>query len=326
MSFPDLGELPDVWFTAEKDSCVSDVLRVAADEWGLEIEDLELSYAGNVLSETLLLAAHGVECNAELFVSRKQFRTFGKTWFTNKAMKKRMLKWHIDNKHEHLYLETPEFIENNSLVFLGDLLPTEVKSISFQSTNVLISSLADGFLSYSRSLTGLDLSSLDGVTEIGSHFLCNSPIAAVNLSCLCDTSVIGSNFFHSSSITELDLSTFKNVTTFGSYFLCSCVFITKLDLPVACDVTGIEDGFLSMCTSLKSINLSGLFKVCTIGDYFLSGCSSLEPPDLSMFTNVTAVGSDFLSNCFFIGDQELSNLCNISHGASLTLMSHFNDA
>ena len=67
---PDWG-LPAVTVTAGTDSVVIDVLTVAAEEWDVDPDEVELSFAGDTLCETDRLADHGVVANSEFEMWKK---------------------------------------------------------------------------------------------------------------------------------------------------------------------------------------------------------------------------------------------------------------
>ena len=330
VTFPDSG-LPTVSFTAGADSLVSDVLTAAAGEWDIDPEDVELTFAGDLLCETSgLLAVHGVGPNAELEVQKKRFRVFGKRWLIDKTMREKLL-LRLEGSN-YLHLDTPTFSKDGSLSFDGDLLPPMVKSIWFRNSNSeinivtkkflsnssitdlnlsglnAVTTIGDNFLSRCSSITALDLSGLNAVTAIGCEFLSDcSSITALSFSGLNTVTTIGVNFLsRCSSITALDLSGLNSVTTIGNYFLSRCSSITTLDLSGLNAVTTIGNYFLSRCSSITALDLSGLNSVTTIGNYFLSRCSSITTLDLP--NTVTAIGNYFLSNCSSITTLDLSGL------------------
>ena len=247
---PDLG-LPAVSVTASVDSIVSDVLTAAAEEWDIDLEEVELSFAGDILCETERLADHGVDTNSELEMWKKRFRLFGKCWFVDDSMRERLLRWLRSNSGK-LYLDTPTFSEDGCLTFT-DLLPLDAKllQISFRNSNSDITVISQGFLRKCSQITALDLSELSSVTTIGGNFL------------------------SSSSITSLNLSGLKSVTTVEDFFLSSCTRITTLDLSGLSSVTTIGFYFLTSCSQIITIDLSCLHNVVAIKDYFLYECSRI---------------------------------------------------
>ena len=206
VTYPNL-ELPAVSFTAGGESLVCEVLRAAAEEWDIDAEEVELTFAGDVLCETERLADHGVIADSEMEMWEKQFRVFGKSWFVDDSKREKLLRWLGIHNEEYLYLDTPTFSEDGCLGVHGSLLPSEAERISMRNSNSDITVISDCFLYYS-SITALDLSGLSSVTTIGYRFLGNC-----------------------SQITSLDLSGLSSVTTIASNFLYYCsrnTWVTKL--------------------------------------------------------------------------------------------------
>ena len=201
VTYPNL-ELPAVSFTAGGESLVCEVLRAAAEEWDIDAEEVELTFAGDVLCETERLADHGVIADSEMEMWEKQFRVFGKSWFVDDSKREKLLRWLGIRNEEYLYLDTPTFSEDGCLTVGGGLLPSEAKRISFRNSNSDITVISQCFLQHS-SITALDLSGLSSITTIGDKSLS-----------------------YCSQITSLDLSGLSSVTTIGDYFLSNCSQIT----------------------------------------------------------------------------------------------------
>ena len=131
---PDWG-LPAVTVTAGADSVVIDVLTEAAEEWDVDPEEVELSFAGDTLCETDRLADHGVVADSEFEMAKKQFRIFGKSWFVDDAKREKLLLWMRDHITEYLCLDTRTFTEDGCLTVDSRLLPSNAKQIAFRNSN-----------------------------------------------------------------------------------------------------------------------------------------------------------------------------------------------
>ena len=284
---PDWG-LPAVTVTAGADSVVNDVLTAAAEEWDVDPDEVELSFAGDTLCETDRLADHGVVANSEFEMWKKQLRIFGKSWFVDDAKREKLLLWMRDHITEYLCLDTPTFTEDGCLTVDRDLLPSDAKQVAFRNSDSnntdisLVTTIGDRFLFRCSRITSLDLSGLSSVTTIGDRFLYNC-----------------------SRITFLDLSGLSCVTTIGDYFLSFCSQITSLDLLSLSSVTTIGEGFLFSCEKITSLDLSGLGSVATIGDYFLFSCEKITSLDFSGLSSVTTIGDLFLSKCYALESVQL---------------------
>ena len=103
---PDLG-FPAVSVTVGADSVVSDVLTAAVGEWDVDLEEVELSFAGDALCDSDRLADHGVGANSELEIWEKLVRIFGKRWFVDDRKREKLLLWIRDHVTEDLCLDTP---------------------------------------------------------------------------------------------------------------------------------------------------------------------------------------------------------------------------
>ena len=256
VTYLDLG-LPTVSFTADADSLVSDVLTAAAEEWDIDPEEVELSFAGELLCETGRLAAHGVGPNAELEVVRKRFRLYGFSWLIDEAKREELLRRLAVGEEECLHLDTPTFSKRGCVSLVGELVPPIVESISFCNSNTEITVIARNFLRDCSSLAVLDLASLSSLTTIEGAFLVGcSSLTSLNLSDDCRLTSIGGAFLAScSSITSLNLSGLGSVIDIGPLFLAFCFSITTLDLSNLSAVVNISSQFLEGCDGLRSIQL-----------------------------------------------------------------------
>ena len=197
---PDLG-LPAVSVTVGADSVVSDVLTTAADEWDVDADEVELSFAGDALCENERLVDYGVGANSELEMRKKLVRIFGKNWFVDDRKREKLLLWMKDHITEDLCLDTPTFSEDGCLTIDKGLLPSDAKRISFRYSNSnskVISQVAfigDNFLSRCSQISFVDLSGLNSVSSIGHDFLALClHITSVDLSGLSGVTSIGSSF------------------------------------------------------------------------------------------------------------------------------------
>ena len=308
VSCPDLG-FPVVSFTAVADSLVSDVLTAAAEEWGIDPKEVELSFAGEILCETGRLAVHGVGPNTELEVWKKRFRLFDKSWLIDETKREELIRRLTDNGEQCVYLDTPTFLENDILVLEEELIPPVVKQITFRNSNFAVKSIELAFLATS-SLTSLDLSALNNITEIGEYFLGDcSFLTSLDLSGMNSVTKIADLFLGGCCyLTSLNLSGMNSVTEIGGWFLENCSSITSLDLSCLNSVTEIGEYFLGHCASITSLDLSCLSSVTEIECSFLANCSSITALDLSCLNSVTEIGEMFLANCFSITSLDLSGL------------------
>ena len=155
---PDWG-LPAVTVTAGADSVVNDVLTEAAEEWDVDPEEVELSFAGDTLCETDRLADHGVVADSEFEMWTKQFRIFGKCWFVDDAKREKLLLWMRDHITEYLCLDTATFTEDGCLTVDGNLLPSDAEQIAFRNSNSnstamsSVTTIGDEFLSSCSQIT-----------------------------------------------------------------------------------------------------------------------------------------------------------------------------
>ena len=131
---PDLG-FPAVSVTVGADSVVSDVLTTAADEWDVDADKVELSFAGDALCESKRLVDYGVGANSELEIRKKLVRIFCKNWFVDDRKREKLLLWMKDHITEDLCLDTPTFSEDGCLTIDKGLLPSDAKRISFRYSN-----------------------------------------------------------------------------------------------------------------------------------------------------------------------------------------------
>ena len=316
VTYPNL-ELPAVSFTAGAESLVCEVLRAAAGEWDIDVEEVELTFGGDVLCETKRLADYGVIAESEVEMWEKQFRVFGKCWFVDPKRDK-LLHWLGNHKEEYLYLDGPTFSENGCLTVGGHQqmpkgFPSEAKRISFCNSNSDITVIPDGFF-YGSPITALDLSCLSSVTTIAKDFLCYSTqVTFLDLSGLSSVTTIGNSFlYHCMQITALDLSCLSSVTTIGNAFLSGCSQITSLDLSGLSSVTTIGNSFSSHCSQITSLDLSSLSSVTTIGNSFLSHCLQITSLDLSGLSSVTTIADNFLFLCSQITSLDLSSLSSVT--------------
>ena len=123
-----------------------------------------------------------------------------------------------------------------------DLTPSRLRDVQ-NGKNVKVACLllqaevttviTDGFFSYSASVTQLDLSSgVSTVTRIEGYFLteCRS-LTSVDLSSLNSLEYIGDNFLYNcASLTSLDLSSLENVIHIGRRFLRECPSLETIRL------------------------------------------------------------------------------------------------
>ena len=173
---PDLG-FPAVSVTVGADSVVSDVLTAAVGEWDVDLEEVELSFAGDALCDSDRLADHGVGANSELEIWEKLVRIFGKCWFVDDRKREKLLLWIRDHVTEDLCLDTPTFSVDGCLTIDKGLLPSDAKRISFCHSNCnstvisQVTAIGDNFLRNCSEITSLDLSGLSSVTSIGYSFL-----------------------------------------------------------------------------------------------------------------------------------------------------------
>ena len=306
VKFPDLG-LPAVSVTAGAGSVVSEVLTIAAEEWDVDPEGFELSFAGDTLCENERLADRGVGADSELEMWEKRFRLFGKCWFVDDTKRKKLLRWVENHGEEYLYLDTPAFIEDGCLIVDTRLMPVDAQRISFRNSNSTditaaasqVFTVGDEFLNPCLQITSLDLSGLSGVVAIGNYFLSDlSLMTSLNLSGLSSVTTIGSKFlYYCGKITSLDLSALSSVTTIGNDFLSHCSDITSLDLSGLASVIIIGNHFLCFCTKITSLDLSSLTNVTSIGHCFLNYCVRISAIDLSGLSSVRKIGYKFIRNC-----------------------------
>ena len=78
--------LSDISLMVTESTLVRNVSEAVADEWDIENEILEISYAGIVLSEESILLSHGIDSNSHPMASTMTL--FSKIWFTTKEKKR----------------------------------------------------------------------------------------------------------------------------------------------------------------------------------------------------------------------------------------------
>ena len=328
---PDL-DFETISFTASSNSVSVDVLRAVAEEWDVDQEELELSFAGEVLHDMTRLVSNAVGPEDQLIASKKRFRLYGKPWFTDHVKAEQMVNRYSSSLDEYLYIDTSTFCSEGCVDFSCDLLQIPIKAISLRNFNENIVTVGDNFIRECNTLEKLDLSSRCVITEIGSAFLydctsfttlnlsgmstvtnigsnflgCCTSLKHLDLSGLCGvTSVNGSFASSCSSLETIDLSSFSNVTTVGSNFLFQCESIKEIDFSCFYNLKSIRDNFLCCCTSISSLNLSTLTKLTSVGSNFLSRCSSMSVLNLSGFNCLTKVDHDFLDHCNSLTELDL---------------------
>ena len=286
-------------FTAVAESVVRDVICAASEEWDVDPDEVELSFAGDKLDENSLVVVNYIGVTLEFVATKKQFRIFNKSWFTDELKTSKMVTKHLDSNNCFLYLDTPTFIEDNYLKFSSELLPSSISAISFLNSNSDVTAIGCNFLLFCSSLTKIDLSSLSNVASIGHCFLegCQN-LTSLDLTGFSSVTAIGSSFLvNCSSVKEINLSALRNVTVVGYNFLAGCNSVEVLDLSSLSNLNIISGGFLMACSSLTELDLSGFGNVTTIGSMFVMRCSSITTLDLSNMKNVEAVGGAFLKEC-----------------------------
>eukprot|EP01060_Flectonema_neradi_P030566 TRINITY_DN4474_c1_g1_i1.p1 TRINITY_DN4474_c1_g1~~TRINITY_DN4474_c1_g1_i1.p1 ORF type:complete len:319 (+),score=33.96 TRINITY_DN4474_c1_g1_i1:64-1020(+) len=288
VTYPDTGFL-DFLFYAEVGSLVRDVVQAAGDEWGMNADFLEVSFAGTVLPLNSKLMSQGVEADSELVVSL--LRVFGRKWLVN-ADEKEKLRQHLSKMGTHkLPLVTSTFTAANCLQFEKSWIPLGVDSIKFATSssaenhqpNNHPTTMSNNFLGGCTVLKELDVSDLRSLTTTGNGFL------------------------RGCSLTALDLSNFTNITSIGSSFLHGCSRIRTLNLSGLSNVTSLGNNFLRSCKMIKDLDLSSLSSVTSIGYAFLRG-GGIKTLDLSGFKNVTTIGTGFLKGCSSITTLRINGL------------------
>ena len=182
------------------------------------------------------------------------------------------------------------------------------------------------FLSKCTSLTTLDISGWNNVTQIGYEFLSNcTALKTLDLSGWSNVTRVGDYFLYNcTSLTTLDISGWHNVTRVGNNFLYDCTSLTTLDISGWNNVTHIGYRFLCKCTALRTLDLSGWNNVREMDKCFLSKCSALKTLDLSGWTTVQHIGPSFLyackirtSNINVTGSSSVVSECVHDYGGSL---------
>ena len=268
VTFPD-SSFPDVVFTSTSCSLVKDAAEVAAAEWNVEADLLELSFAGQKLIKDSQLLSHGLGVGDQLEVSL--MKLVSRRWLTDSTKMNSICL--LYEKDDLISLDCQTFVVNNCLEFEGRLLPFKVENLSFCNPNRTMSIVGENFLSKST-IVKLSISALSSVVVIEEGFL---------EQCL--------------TLTYIDLSGLHNVTSIGSNFLFGCKVLPAIDLSPLQSVTSIGSYFINSCDSLSELNLSGLNNVLSIGGYFLNNCPQVADLDLSCLCSLQYVGLCFLCNC-----------------------------
>ena len=321
VTFPDL-ELPIISFTVDVNSLVSDVLNAAADEWNIDPCEIDLSFDGRLLISSTKVSSLAIVAGDELVAFKKQFRLFGKKWFTDDTMTDAMLHRYRNNQDEFLYLDAETFSEDGFLSISHELFEGIDAAISFKNCDMITSldknflmnssiaaiDLSDfnnvatcgvSFLSRCVLVPSLDLSFLNSLVSIGDFFLskCFS-LASLNLSGLSSVTSIGDSFlFQCHSLVLLDLSGLRNLTSVGDNFMCRCSSVVTIDFTGLHNLTMIGSYFLYHCTSIVTLNLTGLCGLKVVGDHFLSRCSSITTLDFSDLISLTSIEGKVLYRC-----------------------------
>jgi|GEM_PF-5240171 len=182
-----------------------------------------------------------------------------------------------------------------------------------------IVTIGNNFLSNCRNLTGIDLSSLRNVTQIGNNFLNYdrfdgySELTTLDLGPLSNVTQIGDRFLAGCErLMTLDLGPLSNVTQIGDRFLAGCERLMTLDLGPLSNVTQIGGSFLSGCRGLTTLDLGPLSKVIQVKEFFLDDCSGLTTLDLGPLSKVTQVKEFFLNDCSGLTTLDLGPLSNVT--------------
>ena len=321
----------DILFIMTTTSTVKDAAQAAADEWNIDVDFIEISFAGEVLSSSATLLSLGVESESQVVVS--MMKLFDREWFTDVNKRLKVLNLFHTNPERVFRFDTPSFAVEGCVV-ISDW--QTLHKIEFCNPSTSITSVSDAFLSLSIA-SELDLTGLKFITEIGNSFLYKQKsLISLNLSVFSSVTVVGDSFVENCySLSTLNLSGLRNVTSIGNYFLCNCVSIVELDLSplekissigsyfisgcgsvenlILPDLEGLKSiskNFISGCTSVTSMDLSSLKNITNINDYFLCGCTGVESLDLSSFSSVQSVGRFFLCGCTSVS-VNLSGLCDV---------------
>ena len=268
------SEFFDIVISATEESLVSDIIKMVAEEWGVNDEvHIELSYNSEMLPATTRLVSHGVVAESQLTAC--MVRIFGKSWFREADTREKLLLYE-QSGDKVLRLDTPTFAIENRIEFDAELLPVDILNVSFviHKSPSSITEVSKDFFAKS-SVTSINLSSFSTVTSIGDGFLCE-----------CE------------SVTEINISGLRNVINIGDDFIRRCTVLEQIDLSSLIEVKHLGNGFLCECELLRSIsNDGGLKKVETIGSDYLRACKSLESVDISCFEIVTEIGHHCMYQC-----------------------------
>eukprot|EP01060_Flectonema_neradi_P024471 TRINITY_DN3334_c0_g1_i3.p1 TRINITY_DN3334_c0_g1~~TRINITY_DN3334_c0_g1_i3.p1 ORF type:complete len:323 (+),score=43.07 TRINITY_DN3334_c0_g1_i3:46-969(+) len=280
VSFPDSG-LPHVMFEAKTDTLVRDLIKVAANEWGIAAHNLGISWEGELLPANSRLLSHGLNGSSELTASFETF-LFGKEWFASSEKTDEAFRLMKERGEQVLHLDTPTFARGGTLEFKMAWLTHPVRGLSFRHADNNVTTVSSNFLSLKDWMVSsenqgppckVDLVGLSYVRSIGGSFL--------------------SNF---KQLTEIDLSSLSNVTSVGNLFLNGCEGLTKVNISGLGNLNLVGSDFLAKCSSVTAaaLNLSSFRRVGTIASSFLYCCSGITKLQLSDLCSVTYISDDFL--------------------------------
>ena len=182
-------------------------------------------------------------------------------------------------------------------------------------TNEVITEIRDALTTLYKEkqevLVSLDLSTITGLTELGSNAFYNCSNLASIIIPDTITSISYFAFYNCSALTDITIP--NNVTTIGYYAFSNCYRLTSITIPN--NVTSIDSGAFSGCSALTSITIPN--NVTTIGSYAFSKCyklTSITIPDTitsiddGTFSNCSALTSITIPNSVTsIGDSTFSN-------------------
>ena len=311
VSFPN-SEFQEIIFTATEKSTVRDVLQTAEEEWNVDTELLEISLAGEKISNSDLLLSVGVEVNSELVVSA--ICVFNKQNLSDETFLNKIRTMKKQNNDDTIIIDASTFTEDGCLSCSLECIPSAI--CVFTNSNS-VTTIANTFLSDGNSanvINTIDLSSLCNVTTIGDYFLYrNAMLEYVNITGLRSLTDIGSSFLGYTSIGEIDLSSLKNITEIKDRFLENCSLLSALlNISSLRNVTKIGDMFLSNCYSLETIDLSELTKLVDIGSFFVCESECLKTINISSFDNVNRIGIGFLAHNVSLQSVDISYLKNVT--------------
>ena len=298
ITFPDT-EFPNITYLITSTSVVGDAVVAASEEWGIDVNGIEIYFCGKLLLESTTLTSHGIVLGSELEVSRKRVRIFGLSSLIDCNKWNELFCWCIERPFDFLYLDTPTFIiQENTFALDGVALPL-VERVSFCNPALdKLLDLGDTFFWKYPCITSVNFSDLGSVTNIGCSFLSNcTSLTDINLSGLTSVTNIGAQFLECTAVTAIDLSRMMNLVSIGSGFLWNCTSLTSLNLSGLCNIKIIGDGFLWCCSSIETASLSDLTGLTAVGSSFMESCNSVTSIDLSGLGSVTDLKCDFLQNC-----------------------------